>query len=262
MKHLIISGYNSFIGNNFYNRYKKKYKITYYKDDINKISKIKLLTKKHKFDFFLHFASLSRTKCDANQNQCKKTNFLAINKIINHFNTLKYKPNFIFMSSSHVYANSSNKIKEGCKKKPMSLYAKLKLDSENYIKKNYENYTILRLFNVYGSNQPLGYFLSDMSKKIKKKQIITIDKSIRDFVHVNTVSRIINFIVSKKIIGTINVGSGNGQSLKSIIKKIGLKHKIEPLVKVLPAKTNLVADLKFLEFNGFKFKKNEKNFNI
>ncbi len=78
----------------------------------------------------------------------------------------------------------------------------------------------------------------------------------------NTVSRIINFIVSKKIIGTINVGSGNGQSLKSIIKKIGLKHKIEPLVKVLPAKTKLVADLKFLEFNGFKFKKNEKNFNI
>ena len=75
MKHLIISGYNSFIGNNFYNRYKKKYKITYYKDDINKISKIKLLTKKHKFDFFLHFASLSRTKCDVNQNQCKKTNY-------------------------------------------------------------------------------------------------------------------------------------------------------------------------------------------
>ena len=262
MKHLIISGYNSFIGKYFYNKYKKKYKITYYKGDINKISKLKLLTKKHKFDFFLHFASFSRSKCDANQNQCKKTNFLAIIKIINHLNTLKYKPNFIFMSSSHVYANSSNKIKEGYKKKPTSLYSKLKLDSENYIKKNYKNYTILRLFNVYGPNQPLGYFIPDMIKKIKKKQTITIDKSIRDFVHVNTVSRVINFIVSKKIIGSINVGSGNGQSLKSLIRNIGLKYKIKPLVKILPKKTISVADSKFLEFKGFKFKKNEKNFNI
>ena len=34
MKHILISGYNSFIGNYFYKKYKKKYKITYYKEDI------------------------------------------------------------------------------------------------------------------------------------------------------------------------------------------------------------------------------------
>ena len=129
MKHILISGYNSFIGNYFYKKYKKKYKITYYKEDINNISKFKLFTKKKKIDFFIHFAGLSRQQCDMNKKLCIKTNFLSLKKIINHFNTLKFKPNFIFISSSHVYKNSINKIKEEYKKKPESLYAKLKLSS-------------------------------------------------------------------------------------------------------------------------------------
>jgi hypothetical protein len=37
---------------------------------------------------------------------------------------------------------------------------------------------------------------------------------------------------------------------------------MKPLVKVLKKKTKIVADLKLLESKGFKFKKNEKNFNI
>ena len=55
MKHILISGYNSFIGNYFYKKYKKKYKITYYKEDINNISKFKLFTKKKKNRFFYSF---------------------------------------------------------------------------------------------------------------------------------------------------------------------------------------------------------------
>jgi UDP-glucose 4-epimerase len=79
---------------------------------------------------------------------------------------------------------------------------------------------------------------------------------------VDTVSRVINFIITKKINGVINVGSGRGQSLLSIINLIGHKFKIKPIVKVLKKKTKMIADLKFLESRGFKFKKNEKNFNI
>ena len=140
MKHILISGFNSYIGNHFCKKYKKKYKIINYKEDINNISKFKLFTKKKKIDFFIHFASLSRIQCDVNKKLCKRTNFLSIKNIINYFNTLKFKPNFIFMSSSHVYTNSSNKIREEYKKKPESLYGKLKLQSENYLKKNYKKY--------------------------------------------------------------------------------------------------------------------------
>ena len=169
---------------------------------------------------------------------------------------------FIFISTCLVYGNSNKKLNENSKLAPNSLYDDMKLKSEQFIKNNYENYAILRLFNVYGPNQPMSFFIPDMIEKVKKKQIIKIDNSIRDFIHVNTVSRIIKFIINKEIIGVLNVGSGRGQSLKSIINQIGHNIKTKPLLKVLKKKTKIVADLKLLESKGFKFKKNEKNFNI
>ena len=262
MNTIVISGYKSFIGQNFLNNYKNKYRIIHYRKDINNQYQFLKFTKKFSFDYFIHFAALSRNKCDLNKNLCQKTNFRGVKLIVDTFNLLKNKPRFIFISSSHVYGNSKYKLKENSVTKPKSLYAKLKLKSENYIKKKYINYSILRLFNVYGKNQPSGYFISDMTDKIKNNQTIKIDKSIRDFVNVNTVSRVINFIIMNDILGIINVGSGRGYSLKSIINQIGVKLKIKPLLIVLNKKTKIVADLKLLKEKGFKFKQNEKNLNI
>ena len=265
MKNILISGYNSYIGHQFRLKYKRKYKIINYKEDINDISKFKLFTKKKKIDYFIHFASLSRKQCDVNKKLCKKTNFLSIKKIIDHLNTLKFKPNFIFMSSSHVYTNSSNKIREGYKKKPESFYGKLKLDSENYLKKNYKRYCILRLFNVYGKKQPENFFIPDITKKIKLQKIIRLNKSIRDFIHVNDVVKIINFIIKKNINDTINVGSGYGRLLSSVVKMVSSQNKIKPLVKITNKNDKLIANISKLRSIGYKSKIdkiNEKNINI
>ena len=265
MKRILISGYNSYIGNHFRKKYKKKYKIINYKEDINNISKFKLFTKAKKIDFFINFASLSRMQCNVNKKLCKKTNFLSIKKIINHFNTLKFKPNFIFISSSHVYTNSSNKIREGDKKKPVNLYGKLKLHSENYLKRNYKKYCILRLFNVYGKNQPENFFIPDINKKIKLQKEIRLNKSIRDFIHVNDVVKIINFIIKNNINDTINVGSGHGKLLISLVKMVSSKNRIKPLVKITNKKDKLIANISKLRSIGYKSKIdkiNEKNFNI
>ena len=186
-------------------------------------------------------------------------------KIINHFNTLKFKPNFIFISSSHVYKNSINKIKEEYKKKPESLYAKLKLESENYLKENYEKYCILRLFNIYGKNQPENFFIPDINKKIKLQKKIKLNKSIRDFIHVNDVVKIINFIIRKKVNDIINIGSGYGIPLSSIVKMISSQNKIKPLIKITSKNGKLIANISKLRSIGYKYKIdkiNEKNFNI
>ena len=262
MKIIAISGYKSFLGNHFYQQNKQKIRILHYNKDINNITELKKFIIKKKITHFINFAGLSRLRCSENKSECEKTNFKSIKSIVNYFNKLRNKPMFIFISTSHVYGNSNKKLNENSKLAPNSLYADMKLKSEKFITNNYDNYSILRLFNVYGRNQPLSFFIPDMIKKIKKNQIIEIDDSIRDFIHVNTVSRIISFIINKKITGVINVGSGKGLSLKSIIKHIGHKIKMKPLVKVLKKKTKIVADLKLLESKGFKFKKNEKNFNI
>ena len=170
MKRIAITGYNSFIGNHFYKKYKNKYVIINYKENINNISKFKLFINSKRLDFFVHFAGMSRTKCDKNKKLCKKTNFLSLKKIINQLNDLEHKPRFIFISTSLVYSNSSKKIKESFKKKPKSLYAKLKLNSENYLKENYKKYSILRMFNVYGKKQPHTFFIPDIKKKIQQKK--------------------------------------------------------------------------------------------
>ena len=265
MKQVAITGYNSFIGNYFYKKYKKKYKIIYYKQDINNISKFKLFTKKNNIDFFIHFAGLSRIKCDLNKNLCKKTNFLSIKKIIDHFNNSKIKPNIIFISSSHIYGNTFNKVKENFKKKPKNLYGKLKLKSENYIKKNYEKYCILRLFNTYGKNQPLNFFIPDIKRKVISSKQIKLNKSIRDFIHIDDAVKIIEFIVKTKTNDIINVGSGKGTQLSSVVKIISKKIKKKPIIKLNNRKDKLVADITKLRKIGYKHKinkLNEKNFNF
>lgn len=258
MNVVAINGYNSFIGKNYLKTFKAKYKIIHYKKDINNKKEFLKFVKRNKFTHFIYFAALSREKCDINKKLCKKTNYISVKSAIDIFNSLKNKPKLIFISSSHVYGASSHKLSEKSKLKPKSLYAKLKLKSENFIRKNYSNHTILRIFNVYGNNQPKGYFIPDMIDKIKKNFEINLNKSVRDYIHVNEVSRIINFIIKKKISGTLNVGTGRGVSLNFLINQISKKYKFKTFVKTSKIKDKIVADISLLKSYKYKFKYNEK----
>ena len=140
MKRICITGYNSFIGKNFYKKYKKSLKISLYKNNINNLNEIKKFLKKKNITHFVNFAGLSRLKCESNEIECSNTNYNSIKKIINYLNNLDNKPHFIFVSTSHVYDYSKMKLKETSKTNPRNTYAKLKLKSENYIKRNYKSY--------------------------------------------------------------------------------------------------------------------------
>ena len=262
MKHVVISGYNSFIGNFFYKKYKKKFKISKYKKNINNSYELKKFLYKKNVTHFINFAGLSREKCLKNKNECLKTNYKSTEIIVDILNKLKKKPIFIFISTSHVYNNARNKLTEKSKTNPKSLYAKFKLDSENYIKKNYTKYSIIRLFNVFGSYQSKSNFIPDITEKIKNRKTINIDKSIRDFIHVSEAAKAINFIINKKIHRVVNVGSGKGVNLNSVIKKISIKLKIEPIVHIKNKKTKLVADISLLKSKGYKTQDNEKYLNF
>ena len=254
--HIIaINGYKSFIAKNFIKKYKKKYKIIHYKKDINNLKEFKKFSIKNKFSHFIFFAGLNRQKCSVDKSKCLKTNFLSVKDTVNYFNTLSDRPHLIFISTSHVYGSSKKNLKEVSNPKPKNLYAKLKLRSENYIKKNYSKYCILRLFNVYGKDQPQGFFIPDMIDKIKKKQKIIIDKSVRDFVHVDEVSSIINFIIKKNMFSVFNAGSGIGHSLRYVINKIGKKIKAKPIISLNKTSSKIVADMSLLKSFGYKSKK-------
>jgi len=259
MKIICVDGFNSYLGQNFYDKYKKRYKILKFKSDINNIKEIKNFINKHKISVFIRFAGLSRSNCEKYQKKCYRTNYEANKKFVNYIKTKKIK--FIFLSTSHVYKSSNKKIDENFEKKPSNIYGKYKLKSENYIRKHLKDFLILRVFNIYGPNQPKGYFFSDIQEKIKNKQKIYINNSYRDFIHVNEVSRFLNFSIKKDLKGILNLGSGKSFSLQKIIKMISNKLKKPCIITKYNKTDKIVSSNNLIRKIGYKIK-NEKNFNI
>ena len=259
MKIICIDGFNSYIGHNFYNKYKKNYKILKFKSDINNINKLKNFIIKNKVSVFIRFAGLSRSNCEKNQKKCFRTNYEANIKLVDFIKTKKLK--LIFLSTSHVYKSSNKRIDENFKKKPTNIYGMYKLKSENYIKKHLKDFLIIRIFNVYGANQPKGYFFSDIKQKIKNKDEIFINNSYRDFINVNEVSRFLNFSLKKNLKGILNLGSGKSFSLQKIIKIISNKLKISCKITKYNKTDKIVSSNTLIRKIGYKIK-NEKNFNI
>ena len=259
MKIVCIDGFNSYVGENFYNTYKKKYKILKFKSDINNINKLKNFINKNKISVFIRFAGLSRSSCEKNKKKCFSTNYEANKKFVNFIKMKKIK--FIFLSTSHVYKTSNKKIDENFEKKPTNIYGKYKLKSENYIKKHLNDFLILRVFNIFGPKQPKGYFFSDIKEKIINKQKIFINNSYRDFIHVKEVSRFLDFSLKKDLKGIFNLGSGKSSSLHKIIKIISNKLNT-PCNLIKSNKTDkIVSSNKLIKDIGYKIK-NEKIFNI
>ena len=85
MKHICITGYNSYLGKNFYRKYKKTFKIFPYKKNINNLNEIKKFIQNKKITHIVNFAGLSRLKCEDNKTECLNTNYKSIIKIINYF---------------------------------------------------------------------------------------------------------------------------------------------------------------------------------
>ena len=258
MKTVCIDGFNSYLGQNFYNKYKKKYKIIKFKSDINNIKELENFINKKKISVFIRFAGLSRSNCEKNQKKCYRTNYVANKKFVNYLKNKKIK--FIFLSTSHVYKSTNKKINENFEKKPSNIYGKYKLKSENYIKKYLKNFLILRVFNIYGPNQPKGYFFSDIQEKIKNKQEILINNSYRDFIHVNEVSRFINFSLKKDLRGILNLGSGKSFNLQKIIMMLSNKLKIPCKITKYNKTDKIVSSNKLIKNIGYKIK--NENINI
>jgi len=125
----------------------------------------------------------------------------------------------IVASSAAIYPNSDNPIDEKSITKSLSPYGQSKLDMEKIIIQSKINYSILRLFNVYGNGQTTGV-IANFKKNILENKPLTIfgdGKAIRDFIHIdNVVDAII--LSMKSISGIYNIASGNGTSISDLAK--------------------------------------------
>jgi len=138
-----------------------------------------------------------------------KNNQIVVNKII-------------YTSSSSVYGNNIL-CNENDELKPMNLHASLKVANEKLVEKfcieNSIDYTIARIFNMYGGDDNFS-IISKIIKAYKNSEelnIVNNGNAIRDFIHIEDVVDIYSKILDKKDIKILNIGSGNGSSIKNIL---------------------------------------------
>tara|TARA_B110000438_G_scaffold141413_1_gene136461 strand:+ start:464 stop:1333 length:870 start_codon:yes stop_codon:yes gene_type:complete len=236
---IFVTGGAGFIGTNLCKKLALLHKVTVYDNFSNSsqenfpdIKNVKLIAgdilnksllhdsmKNH--DIVIHLAA----KIDVidsinNPNNTFQTNVDGTQNVLDSCNSNNISK-IIVTSSAAVYQNSNNPVDEKSITKSLSPYGQSKLDMEKIIIQSKINYSILRLFNVYGNGQITGV-ITNFKKNILENEPLTIfgdGKAVRDFIYIDNVIDAI-ILSMKPISGIYNIASGNGTSISDLAKLI------------------------------------------
>ena len=260
-KHFEITGVDKcFFGVN--NKRNKKFK--FYKKDYNQLSK-KFFKE---FEIIIDLVNISNDPAsELNKKFTNQTNYTNKLKLYSKIRNLKNISRYIYMSSCSVYGNNKNLINEKSKPKPISLYSKLCLKYEKYLKKNKKiPFTIMRLGTLYGWSERMRYdiainkILRDMIF-LKKVEILG-GTQLRFFCHNKFACETINKIINNKKRITLNKIYNVGNFNTNIIN---LSKKILKLTKVrnvsISHETNTI-DKRSYEVSTKSSKKINNNINF
>jgi len=216
--------------------------IKFIKLDLSVAEQIKKIPKK--IDYIFHLAGQSSgEKSFENPYNDLRRNFITTHNLI-EFSKKNSIKNFFYASSMSVYGNEASKakIKDFCK--PLSFYGIHKKLSEDYIILNKKrlNFTIFRMFNVYGPGQDLiddkqGMVSIYLSSLIKNNKIIVKGSlnRFRDLIYVDDVVDIwIEAINNKKFNNKIvNLGTGKKIKVYQMIDVLKSLHDKKTKIEVL-----------------------------
>ena len=150
-----------------------------------------------------------------------------------------YKPSFYYLSTSNLYKPSLGFINELSEiNSAKSPYLTMKFNNEQLIKDYCKsNFALLRLVNVWQSEASNSFFGDIFYAKSNNLFIKSRpkDELVISYAHVSDVCKIIEYVITKKVFGIINITTNsfnsrenikaqvNGRSIKSIIKNIGYR---------------------------------------
>lgn len=117
---------------------------------------------KVKCDVFIHAAGLTNIEeCQKNKKKAKIANIEITKNLIKAIKKCKKKIKFIYISSDQLFDGiDKTGYSETSRVNPLNFYGKTKIASENFIKKNYRNYLILRT-NFFGKGNKFKKSFSD-----------------------------------------------------------------------------------------------------
>ena len=145
---------------------------------------------------------------------------------------LKFKNirKIIYTSSSSVYNLNIDKPYDSQNR---NLYGSYKIACENLLheaakKNNFKNYTIARIYNIYGGKEEFS-IISKIEKTINKnKQKIIIynnGESVRDFIFIDDVCKIYKQILKTNFIGDLDIGTGEGVKILNLLENLKINKK-------------------------------------
>lgn len=210
-------------------------------------------------------------KTEANSELDERIRSIAIEGTNNVVNSVSKKCKLIFPSTHVVFEGlkkAKKNIKEEEKTKPVLMYAKSKSQNEVDIKKNHQNYVILRLGSVYGyslDTMRINIMPNLFSKITSQDGVIKLfsgGKQLKSLVSIMDVVRCMKFVEENK-----NIQNQTFHLVKeqTTVKKVAeLCKKINPKIKLIVTKDetpNLgytLSNKKLLK-TGFKFLYNLEN---
>lgn len=261
-KKIVITGGSGLLGKYFYKKYKNVYKIIKYPYRIEKFKRFEKWLSKKKFNYFIHFAAITKNESKKYKDILQLVNVKSPIKILNiinkkNINNFSY---FLFISSSHVYGYSKNKIKENKKRVPQNSYGLSKKKVEDYIMNNRNKYNfkvgIARIFNSTGPKQKKGNFVPDMILKMKNINKIKNINQYRDFIHIDDVSKSIKRLIEREIEYPINISSGQKINLINACKILNDKFVKKEVLFDLKKGSDIYGDNSLLKKIGIKKFKN------
>tara|TARA_B100000989_G_scaffold270718_1_gene227004 strand:+ start:18681 stop:19640 length:960 start_codon:yes stop_codon:yes gene_type:complete len=243
------------------------------KIDITKKTILKKYFANKNFDFIFHFAAQAGVRYSLiNPKKYLRVNRDGFENVINNIKKMDNLKRVFYASSSSVYGSRKKfPSKENSNLLPQSIYAKTKLQNENFAKKVSDKTGInligLRFFTVYGEWGRPDMFIFKILYAHKKNKLFYLNNygnHERDFTYIKDVVTILEKLIRVKIFKhkILNICSSRPINIKRISDYLKKKLKIK---KIIESKKNnydvnkthgdnrlLMKYVKFKKFTNFK----------
>ncbi len=247
-------------------KYLKNKKFIFFRSDINNPKNLEKIFKKERVDIVVHLAGIVGDPASKLEKKLTIDTNLKYSKNLFELCEKYNVKRFIFSSTCSNYGivSSNTLADENTKLKPLSLYAKTKVDFEKFMIKKSKStkmkLIIMRFATVFGVSDRMRFDLTinQFTREIFLKKTLDIfgESTWRPYCHVKDVARaILISLKSKKNLSIFNVGnSKQNYSKKDVINAIG---KFLTLKNITYSKQN-IADKRDYKVNFQKIFKNLK----
>lgn len=186
--------------------------------DTNKLSNIV-----NDYDCIIWLAAIvGDGACAIDPSLTRDINFKSVKWLVDN-----YKGKIVFTSTCSVYGVNHDLITEDAEPNPLSVYAETKLEAEQYIVNNHDNYFIFRLGTLFGMGDMFSRIRLDLvsnilTLKAVKGETLSVfgGEQWRPLLHVKDVSTGIKHILDNSVNGLYNISSRN-YTIKQIAEEIG-----------------------------------------